>query len=194
MLLSYLATFSVCVLILTVLIETILSAAWNKTYFKVGIPIVVKNIHVVEHHTNIPSRSIMESKFKKLWPYPSQKFKEIDNNTYGFRNAYSFISGGAGAYGTLAFDNDNNLVVVKVFFSWSIIFLELILLIILPIGLLVDSMSFFDSTLVVIALIYFGIVFTNLVFFYYVEYILCSAVAEFASLSWTRKYINSDES
>jgi hypothetical protein len=95
-------------------------------------------------------------------------------------------------YGLLHFDHENNQVIVKGFFNWGLIGFALLWLMVPPLAWLFGDVSFYEPTWLV-ALGYFGILFVNLGFFYFVEYARFSAVAEFAAQSWSRKHMNAGE-
>jgi len=119
---------------ISALIETILSATWNKIYFSLGLPIFVKRIPVGPHYRNIPPSSQLEIRSHSART-KSLVFHKLDLNTYGFRreiNGFSHvnISYLSPMHGVLLFDYDNSEVVVKGFMNWSVLCLWLIWLII----------------------------------------------------------------
>ena len=187
---NYLPGIAILILIVTGLIEIILSAKWSKIYFKFGYPVIIKKIPVEAHHTNIPSCIIFEKKFKSNWFdfYPSLIFKELEPTTYGFRDSLISMKRRSAMYGTLHFDHENSQVIVKGFFNWVLIGFALIWLIVPPLAWLFGYISFYEPTW-----LYFGLLFINLGIFYFVEYVRFSAVAEFAAQSWARKHINTGE-
>jgi len=191
---SYLPTITVLILIAISLIETILSATWNKAYFKFGIPVFIKNITVVPHHTNIPNRLLFENKFRTKWfeLYPPLFFREIENNVYGFRGSLIGLRNGSGIFGVVIFDAENDLVTVKGNLSWGMVVFLLFWLIVLPFTYLLGAFGLYEP-LWLIALGYFGVLFINLGIFYFFEYVIFSAIGEFAALSWKRQYATSTE-
>ena len=191
---SYLSVITVLILIAISLIETILSATWNKVYFKVGIHIFIKNIIVVPHHTNIPNRLLFENKFRTKWfeLYPPLFFREIENIVYGFRGSLIGFRKGSGIFGVVIFDAENDLVTVKGNLSWGMVVFLLFWLIVLPFTYLLGAFGLYEP-LWLIALGYFGVLFINLGIFYFYEYVIFSAIGEFAALSWKRQYVASTE-
>jgi hypothetical protein len=191
---DYLPGIAVLVLIITGLIETFLSATWSKTYFNSGVLGIIKNAQVGIHHTNVPSHSLFESKFRSGYFYLTRSlvFKELDINVYGFRESLFPLGRMSLLHGVLVFDDDNNQVIVKGFFDWTALCFVLIWLMIPPLAWLFGYMSFYEPTWLV-ALAYFGILFVNLGIFYSMDYFRFSAVAEFAAQSWSRKYVNTVE-
>jgi hypothetical protein len=169
------------------LIEMSLRATWNKIYFTFGIPIVVKKIPVSFHHTNIPDCFIFDQKFKSNWfnLYPSLFFREVEKNIYGFCGASIGLR--TGIYGVLIFDSENHLVTVKGYMNWGILCFCLLSLVGLPAFYLSANYAF-SETLYFSAIIY-GILLANLGFYYFYEYVIYSAIVEFAALSWRRHYV-----
>lgn len=191
---SYLPGIAVFLFITISIIEIILSATWNKAYFKFGIPIFNKSVVVESHHTNIPNRFVLEKKFKKNWfdLYPSLFFRELENNVYSFRGSLIGFRKGAGIFGNVIFDTENGLVTTKGYLSWSVLVFLLIWLIVPPLEYLLGDYGFYEPTWL-LALVHFGILFINLGIFYFFEYVIFSAIAEFAALSWARQYATSTE-
>ena len=65
-------------------------------------------------------------------------------------------------------------------------------LIVLPFTYLLGAFGLYEP-LWLIALGYFGVLFINLGIFYFFEYVIFSAIGEFAALSWKRQYATSTE-
>ena len=188
----FLFAFLVLLMLLTItasLTEMILSATWNKIYFTFGIPIVVKKISVSFHHTNTPDCFIFEKKFKSNWfdLHPSLFFREVEKGIYGFRGALIGLRRGSGIYGVLIFDSKNNLVTVKGYMNWSALCFFLMWFVGPPSFYLFGNYAFSEA--LYFGAIIYGILLVNLGFYYFYEYVIFSAIAEFAALSWRRNYI-----
>jgi hypothetical protein len=115
-------SFIFCVLALTLIVELVLSARWDRRYFSLGIPIFIFYIPVERHQKNIPSCMLLENNFKSrgFIRNTSLLFRELDSNTIGFRESllqlgryYSVM------HGLLIFDNTNCQVVVKGYLDWT---------------------------------------------------------------------------
>ena len=171
------------------LVDTILSATWNKAYFTFGIPIFVKRIPVALQHSNIPSVRQLEARFYSTWT-SSLVFKEIDLHTYGFREKFfefRLARHLAIMHGILVFDRNNGEVVVKGFVNWFILSISLIWLssVLYEFVFFMNSFPFFP--LIALGFILFFIVLMGLL--YLTQYYQFSKVAAFAAETWCRKYI-----
>ena len=82
------------ILILSLLVDIVLSGTWNRMYFTSGLPIFIMQIPVSRRHINIPLSSRFEKQFRSKWT-SALVFREIDLNTYGFREKFfDFLPGG----------------------------------------------------------------------------------------------------
>ena len=114
--------------ILSMLVDAILSATWNRMYFTSGLTRFVRRIPVTPRHTNIPLPSRFESEFQPSWS-SSFAFKEITPNIYGFREraiAFRLMRYSPLMHGMLLFDFANDQVVDKGFANWSILYFSLV--------------------------------------------------------------------
>ena len=181
----------ILILIVTGLIETFLSATWNRFYFNSGILAFVRNTQVNIHHSNIPSCTLVNNKFGSgcLNLAGSLRFKELSSNVYGFRESLFPFGRMSILHGLLIFDDENNQVIVKGFLDWTVFCFVLIWLIVPPLAWLLGYISTHEP-IGLVALIYFGVVLFNLVIFYLSNFFRYSAVATFATESWSRKYTN----
>jgi len=165
----------------------LVSAAWSEIYFKTGVLVITRCIPVELHHTNMPSRVLFEKRFQSNgFSFTSSlKFRELGPNTYGFREGLMAKSLSL-VHGVVIFDDENNQVIVKGFFNWTLLCFWLIWLIIPPLVWILRFMSLSDWS---VALIYLAITFGNLGISYLIDHARLSALAEFAAQSWARKYI-----
>ena len=115
--LDYIPGLAVLILLITGLVVAFLSATWNKTYFNSGVPLILREFRVDIHHTDIPSCSVLESKFKSgcFDLTKSLLFRKLDVNMYGFRERLFPIGRMSLMHGILVFDEGNNQVTVKGF-------------------------------------------------------------------------------
>lgn len=170
-------------LLSTGLIEMILTAAWSKMYFTTGLPIFLLRIPVETHYSNIPPSHKLETHFHSTWWAAALAFKEIEADTYGFREKLFEFRMGALRYsptmhGLLIFDHSNKQVVVKGFANWTPLLFGLIFL--FPVG--VAQAPFLDILLFLFSIfIFFGL-------FYSFQRDRFADVARFAAEAWTRKY------
>ena len=176
------------VLILSLLVEPILSGTWNKMYFTSGLPIFVKRISVGLRQTNIPLASRFEEQFQSGWQ-GSLVFREIEPSTYGFREKFFQFQFGRITplmHGYLFFDNINNQVVVKGFANWTILWFSLICLSIAGPIAIMSFPEFSLVTLIALGSITFLCLFTGVL--YWIQYDCFSKVATFAAQEWKRRY------
>ncbi len=192
--LNYIPGVAVLILLITGLVETFLSATWNKVYFNSGVRLILREFQVDAYHSDIPSRAVMENKFKSgcFDLTNSLIFRKLDDNMYGFRERLLPIRRMSLMHGIVIFDEENNRVTVKGFFDWAALCFVAIWLLLPLIGLPLSGMPPFGES-IWFALIYFGILFVNLGIFYLIDWFRFSAVAEFAAQSWSRKYVNTGE-
>jgi hypothetical protein len=181
-------------LLITWVVEMILSGRWHKKYFTVGIPIFVFHIPVKNPRANIPSCILLENNFKSsgiVIRNTSLLFKEIDVNTVGFRESllqfgrmYSVM------HGLLIFDAKNGRVIVKGFLDWTFLCFAILWIIVgLPIWLPGSEPVWVTALfpLWLVALLYFGILFINIVISCSIDYFRFSRVAKFAAQAWSRQ-------
>jgi len=169
-------------IVISWLVETVLSATWNKTYFTTGIPIFVMRIPVELRHSNIPSVRQLEDRFYSSWA-SSLVFKEIDLYAYGFREKYfefRLVGYSPVMHGVLVFDRNSNEVVVKGFANWSMLSFSLIWLS----GVIAGAFSSFP--LIALGFILFFVLLMGLL--YGIQYYRFSNVATFSAETWSRKY------
>lgn len=175
-------------------IETILSARWNKKYFTLGVPIFVFRVPVNNHHSNIPSPALLESNFKSsgIIRNTSLLFQEIDLNTIGFRETLlQFGRNYSIMHGLLIFDTQNRQVMVKGFLDWTILYFSLLWILGGPLIWVLSLISFgkpmLDEPIWFVALGY-SIIFVILSVFCSIDYFRYSRVAKFAAQVWSRQY------
>ena len=171
------------VLLLTGLVEVILSGTWNKTYFTTGIQIFVIKIPVELRHSNIPSSQKLEARFYSSWS-SSLVFNEIESHTYGFREKlfeFRLVRYSPIMHGILVFDRETNEVVVKGYVNWFILAFSLIWLG----GVLLSSIPSFP--IIALGFILFFVFLMGLL--YWIQHNRFSKVAMFAAETWSRKYV-----
>ena len=175
------------ILILSLLVDIVLSGTWNRMYFTSGIPIFIMRIPVSSRHINIPLSSRFEKQFNSKWT-SALVFREIDLNTYGFREKFfdfRFIFHySAVMHGMLFFDSTNNQVVVKGFANWF----ELCFAFVWIGSIGMNSViNFPEFTLIALAFII--IFFLGFGLLYSIQHHRFSNVAKFAAEEWTRRYV-----
>ena len=175
-------------------VEMILSATWHKIYFTFGMPFFVFRIPVKNHHTNIPSCTLLEGNFKSsgLIRNTSLLFKEIDLNTMGFRESLlQFGRNYSIMHGLLIFDEKNGQVIVKGFFDWVFLYFSLLWIIGGPLiwllGLMSSGEPMLEEPIWFVALGY-SIMFIIVGVFSSIDYFRFSRVAKFAAEAWSRHY------
>ena len=171
-------------LILSSLIESVLSGTWNKIYFITGLPIFIMRIPVRLRHSNIPSPSQFETRFHSSL-VSSLVFHELELNTYGFREKFiefRFIGYSPLMRGVLFFDFKNNEVVIKGFVNWSILYFSLIWLG----GISVAAVQNRAPLIALMFTLFFALVIGLL---YWIQHYRFSNVATFAAQAWSRKYL-----
>jgi hypothetical protein len=169
-------------LLSTGFIETILRAAWNKMYFTTGLPIFLLRIPVETHYSNIPSSHQLETHFHSTWWTGSLVFKEIESDTYVFREKFFEFRMFALRYapimhGLLIFDRSNKQVVVKGFANWTALLLGLIFLVGIALAPFPDIFLFLFFIFILFGLLYS------------LQHYRFADVAKFAAETWTRRYV-----
>ena len=189
--LDYIYVVAVLILLITGLVETFLSATWNKVYFNSGVRLILKEFQVETHHSDVPSREVLENKFKSgcFNLTNSLIFRKLDGNKYGFRERLLPIGRMSLMHGIVIFDEGNNRVIVKGFFNWTALCFVAIWLFLPLIGLPLGNIQPLGES-IWSAVAYFCVLFVNLGIFYLIDWVRFSAVAEFAAQSWSRKYVN----
>ena len=183
--------FVVSLLVGSLLADLVFEVTWNKTYFTYGLTIFVMRIPVNQWHTNIPTQALLEKKFHSDL-ISSLIFKEIGAYSYGFREKifqFKWIRTPNLMHGLLAFDTNNNQVVVKGFANWFTVAFSLVWLG-LPLSGLVSTL--FSQQPLVSILIPLGVIGGFIVFMgimYLFQASRFSNVASFAAQSWERKYV-----
>lgn len=170
------------VLVATWLVEMILSATWNKTYFTTGFPAFVTRIPVEFRHGNIPSARQLEARFYSTWT-SSLVFNEIDLHTFAFREKFfEFRLFGYSSLmrGMLFFDYIHNQVTVKGFFDWTALCFSLMWL-----GGVVAFSRGSNTPMFALGFTLFFVLLTGLL--YGIQYYRFSKVAAFAAATWSRK-------
>ena len=176
--------------LILLIVEIVLTAKWDKRYFRIGIPIFVFHVPVKNHHTNIPSCMLLENHFRSsgFIRNTSLHFKELDSNVMGFRESllqfgrwYSIM------HGLLIFDNVNSQVVVKGFLDWTISCFSILWIIGGPLLWLLGFLPWAEP-LWFNALLYFGLLFINLGIACSSDYFRFSRVTKFAAQAWSRQY------
>ncbi|MFT3893822.1 MAG: hypothetical protein QM730_19505 [Anaerolineales bacterium] len=185
---NYLPGIIVVILIITGLTEMFVSATWKDVYFKAGIMVIYKNISVYPHHTNIPSRDLLEKRFKSGWFSftSSLKFRELDTNIYAFREGL-FTRSLSLVHGVLVFDDENHQVIVKGFYNWTLFCFWVMWLIFPPLLWFSGFLTFYDPPEFIIG-VYLFVTLPNLGIPYLIDYVRLSRVAAFAAQLWSRKY------
>ena len=173
------------VLIISAVADEVLNSTWNKKYFTTGLPIFVKRIPVIIRHTDIPERSLFQMQFRSGW-IASLTFKEINSNTYGFREKlFSFnFHYPPFMHGVLIFDTDNGQVVVKGFMNYFLPLLSLVWLT----RALFGGVTWSSESLIGFAFYTFFAVFISGIP-YLIQFHRFSRVASFAADAWSRRYL-----
>jgi hypothetical protein len=185
---NYLPWVLVIVLIITGLTETFVSATWKEVYFNRGVLVINKRLPVDLHHSNIPSRVLLEKQFESTWFSFSRslKFKELGPNTYAFRESM-FGRSLSAVHGVLVFDYESNQVVVKGFINWTIFCFWGMWLIFPPLLWFSGLLTFYDPPEFIIG-VYLFVTLPNLGIPYLIDYVRLSELANFAAQSWSRRY------
>jgi hypothetical protein len=137
-------------------------------------------IPVAFRHSNIPASAQLESFFHSTW-VSSLVFKEIEPNTYAFREKFSefrFFRYSPIMHGLLFFDFDKGEVVVKGFANWFALCFSLVWL-----GGVAQS----SDLIITLVFVLFFALFMGLL--YSIQYYRFSNVARFAAHTWKRKYL-----
>jgi hypothetical protein len=101
--------------------------AWNKTYFRVGLPIFIRRFPVKNQFKGVPHQYLFDDEFQNEW-VASFVFKAIDARSYGFREKFfrpRFFRYIPLMHGIMIFENDKNQVVVKGMANWLTLWLAL---------------------------------------------------------------------
>ena len=170
------------VLVVSLIVEAILSRTWNKVYFTSGIPIFAMRVPVELRHSIIPSSSQLEAHFHSTWT-SSLAFKEVDLHTYAFREKFfevRLVGYSPIMHGVLIFNHNNNEVIVKGFANWFVLAFSLIWLS----GIMLSAFPSFP--LLGLGFILFFVLLMGLL--YWIQYSRFSKVAMFAAETWSRKY------
>ncbi|MGQ0600540.1 MAG: hypothetical protein ACT4QE_02445 [Anaerolineales bacterium] len=114
------------IVLITLLVEVVLSATWNQSYFTIGLPIFSQLVSVTPKHPKLPSTDQLESHFQHMLA-PSLVFKKLTTNQYGFRESMFEFKFFAFRYtpimhGLLQFDSENkeSQVVVTGYANWTV--------------------------------------------------------------------------
>ena len=174
-------------ILLSALADSILSLIWAKGYFTSGVLLFSQSISVNARHTNIPSDDLLN---KRLYSFlmGGFVFRKLDENTHGFRRKFFSFSPKPMLHGSINFDFQQNLVVVKGYPDWFVVAFSTMWLLMVPITWLVEGVTF-DKQLLLLAIGYaafYGLIVGILYVmdYYRLKYILAVAVE-----LWRRKYV-----
>ena len=172
---------------LSALADTILSLIWAKGYFTSGVLLFSQSISVNARHTNIPSADLLN---KRLYSFlmGGFVFRELDGNTHGFRRKFFSFSPKPMLHGSINFDFQQNLVIVKGYPDWFMVAFSIMWLLIVPLMRLAEGVIF-DEQLLLLAVGYvafYGLIVGILYVmdYYRLKYILAVAVE-----LWNRKHV-----
>jgi hypothetical protein len=96
------------------LVEHSLYGGWNRVYYIIGLPLVIRRIPVTAPHQDIPPASLLQDQFRSGL-IGSLVLQQIAPNTYGFRRRFfeSALFPDTLMHGMLLFDRQNGRVVMK---------------------------------------------------------------------------------
>lgn len=118
-------------MVIILIIEAALAATWNHFYFTVGLPIYIKRIPVSLF--SFPPLDFMrlEAEFTSSWRHKSLVFKQMDSNSYAFREKMLEMRWGRSSsevmHGLLILDQSQQQVVVVGYANWWMLGLALLI-------------------------------------------------------------------
>jgi hypothetical protein len=180
-----LTVFSV---ILSGLADTVLSATWAKSYFTSGLVVFSRCVSVELHHSNIPSSPLLNNKVNSF-RMGGLIFRELDENKYGFRRKFFTFAPRTMMHGSLGFDSENNLVIVKGYADWVVIALSVMFIIIFPLLWFIGGPRTKDVFLQLSCFVLFYSFITGISFL--IDYYRLRTITRIASELWSRKYVKS---
>jgi hypothetical protein len=176
-------------MILSVLADIIFSATWTKWYFTTGVRVFEKCISVTSRHANAPPASLLNQRLHSFW-MSGFTFKELQANKYAFRRKFFTYSPNPMLHGTVMFDIDKDLIVVRGYLDWfSVAFW--IMLLVLPLAWLISGSAFTEDVLL-LAVGYVGVLgFYGLIegILYIIDYYRLKKIATVSVELWSRKYV-----
>jgi hypothetical protein len=165
-------------MIVSLIVDTILSAKWNRMYFTAGLPLLSIRIPVWPRKNDLPSCPDLEKQFHSGWG-PSLVFRELDTNVYAFREKmleFRLFDSSPVMHGMLYFDSDTGQVFVKGHANWFILCF-----------VLMASMVASKMQEPVIAL---GVLVLVLGVCYWIQYRRYSKVAAYAAQAWSSETLS----
>jgi hypothetical protein len=178
-------------MMLSVLADIILAVTWTKLYFTSGILLFSRHISIIEHHTNIPSCSLLNNRLYSFW-MGGFIFKELETNKYGFRRQFFSFAPKPIMHGLVIFDSENNRITVKGYLDWFIASFSIILLvlslIIAPAIWLIETVTVSKDFLfaAIGAIVFYGLIIGIL---YLIDYYRLEKIISVAVELWSRKHV-----
>ena len=174
-------------ILLSALADTILSLLWAKRYFTFGVLLFSQSIAINARHTNIPSANLLN---KRLYSFlmGGFVFRELDTNTYGFRRKFFSFTPGTMLHGSIIFDFQQNLVVVKGYLNWSLVAFSIMWLLLVPLMWSILNVTFTERLLLLIigSSSYYCLMMGIL---YLMDYYRLKNIVAVAAELWSRKYV-----
>lgn len=174
--------------ILSGLVDSILSTRWAKVYFTSGVLLFAHNISIVARHTNIPSPSLLDTKLSSYW-MGGFIFEELYPNQYAFRQKFFSLAPRPMMHGLVTFDIENDQVTVKGYLDWFMVSFSIMWLILIPLAWLIGGTTFGEQNLLLPAIGY--VAFYAFIFglLYLIDFFRLMRIATVAAELWTRKYV-----
>jgi len=174
-------------ILLSALADVILSLIWAKRYFTCGVLLFSQSVSINARHTNIPSADLLN---QRLYSFlmGGYIFRELDTNTHGFRRKFFSFAPRPMLHGSVTFDFQKNLVVVKGYPAWFMVAFSIMWILIVPLMRLAEGVTF-DRELLLLPIGYvcfYGLIVGILYVmdYYRLKYILAVTVD-----LWSRKHV-----
>lgn len=180
-------------LILSGLADIILAVTWTKIYFTSGLVLFSRHVPIGQHHTDIPSTSLLNSRLYSFW-MGGFIFRELDTNHYGFRRKFFSFAPRPMMHGLLIFDTENHKVVVKGYLDWFMVSFSFVFLvlpfIIAPVVWFIEDITYSPDFLLAVigAVAFYGLIIGSL---YLMDYSRLARITRVATELWSRKYVPS---
>ena len=181
--------FTVFSVILSGLADTILSATWAESYFTSGLVIFSRYVPVKLHHSNIPSSQLLNNKLNSFI-MSGLIFRELSANKYGFRRKFFSFAPNTMMHGSLVFDSENNLMIVKGYSDWAVTALSVMFIIVFPLLWFIGGPRTKDVFLQVLCFLSFYTFVIGISFL--IDSYRLRTITKIASELWARKYVNSE--
>jgi hypothetical protein len=115
-------------------------------------------------------------------------FKELEANKYAFRRKFFTYSPNPILHGTVIFDNDNDLIVVRGYLDWFSVSFSIMWLVLVPLGWLIIGVTFTEYVLLLAVgyVAFYGLIAGIL---YIVDYYRLKKIATVSAELWSKKYV-----